>query len=624
MGAAALVYWLRPVIPTPHATRVVQLTHDETMKAYFSSAGTVSSGQRLLTDGPRLYYEIPGPGDPKLMQVSTAGGASEEVRIPLKEHAAVDLRPATSELLTLGDPLNERKDEGAVWHMTLPAGELQRIGSFQAGDAGWSPDGASIDWAAGQQIFKTQVDGGDTKRILTVQGTSPGNTSITDFRVSPDRTRIRLTVVEPDSYRGAIWEARSDGADLRPMFSARDGMGSTCCGAWTPDGKYYVFQSYRGGNWNVWAIREKQHWWEKTDGKPVQLMPGPMSSQLPMPSVDGKRVFFVGTAHRGELVRYDVQKQDLASILPGISADAAVFNQDQSRVAYVTVPDGTLWQSKADGGDRHQLTFEPMEAALPRWSPDGKRIAFMGREPGKPWKIYLMPVGGDYPSQGTEGEVEGSDPTWSPDGNSIAFGGYPGSGGTINQPISILNLGTRQITPLPGSAGMRGPRWSPDGKFLVATSNATGSAPLMLYTFATGAWTVLVDGVKASYPSWSHDAKYVYYFDEGLSVWRVSVPDRKVQLVGKLGGNGKLFFNPGFGYSFSLAPDDSILVTRDLGRIRFMRWTWSCREGPRLPGVISSVFSRRTLLHFPPPRYTFNRRDAPRCSQIVDLVWTPP
>jgi hypothetical protein len=434
---------------------MTQLTHDETMKVIPSIAGSVASGQRLLTDGPRLYYEIQVPNESKLMQVSTAGGESEEVRIPLKDHAAVDLRPLTSELLTLGDPLNAAQDAGAVWHMTLPAGELQRIGSFQASASAWSPDGGSIDWAGGPQISETQVDGGDTKRILTLPGRPPGNTAIADFRVSPDRTRIRLTVMAAGSRNGAIWEARSDGGDLRPMFSAGDGMGSTCCGTWTVDWKYYIFQSYRGENWNVWAIRERQHWWEKTDGKPVQLMLGPMNSQLPLPSLDGKRIFFVGTAHRGELARYDVQKQDFASILPGISADAAVYNRDGSRVAYVGVPDGTLWQSKADGSDRHRLTFAPMEAALPRWSPDGKRIAFMGREPGKPWRIYLMTVGGDYPAQLTESEVEGGDPTWSPDGNSIAFGGFSSPSSTMRQPISILNLSTRQITALPGSAGMR-------------------------------------------------------------------------------------------------------------------------------------------------------------------------
>jgi eukaryotic-like serine/threonine-protein kinase len=564
VGAAALVYWLRPQIPAPHATRVTQLTHDETTKVTPIGASGVPGGERLLTDGPRLYYEV-ASGPSKLMQVSTAGGESEEMRIPLNDHAAVDLRAATSELLTLGDPLNATLDAGGVWHMTLPGGELRRIGSFQARDAGWSPDGGSIYWAGGPEISETRVDGGDTRRILTVKGRSPGNTAISDFRVSPDRTRIRLTVVAAGSPNAAIWEAHSDGRDLRPMFSAGDGMGRTCCGTWTADGKYYVFQSDRGENWNVWAIRERQHWWEKTDGKPVRLTLGPMSSQLPSPSLDGKRIFFVGTAHRSEPVRYDVRKQDFASILPGISADAVVYNRDGSRMAYVAVPDGTLWQSKADGSDRHQLTFAPMVAALPRWSPDGKRIAFMGQEPGKPWRIYLMPVGGDYPAQVTEGEVEGADPTWSPDGNSIAFGGISGSGGNMSQPIGILNLSTRQIAALPGSVGMRGVRWSPDGKFLVALGNATGFGPLMLYTFLTGAWTTLVGGVKASYPTWSNDGKCVYYYDEDLSVWRVCLADRKVQLVGKLGGNGKLFFNGGLGYSFSIAPDDSILVTRDLG-----------------------------------------------------------
>ena len=55
-------------------------------------------------------------------------------------------------------------------------------------------------------------------------------------------------------------------------------------------------------------------------------------------------------------------------------------------------------------------------------------------------------------------------------------------------------------------------------------SDSTGSAPLMLYTFATGAWTVLVDGVKASYPSWSHDGKYVYYFVPSAHSFEIAVP----------------------------------------------------------------------------------------------------
>jgi eukaryotic-like serine/threonine-protein kinase len=561
--SAGIAYWLRPVIPAPHATGMTQLTHDDTTKVATNAAGGVAVGQRLLTDGPRLYYEVEGTSRAALMQVSTSGGESEEVRIPLNEHAVVDLRAATSELLTLGDPLNAAGDAGGVYHMTLPGGGLRRIGSFQASDASWSEDGGSIYWAGGPEISETRVDSGDTKRILTAQGRVPGKAMIDDFRVSPDRTRIRLTVVAIGSPNAALWEARSDGSDLRPMFSAGDGMENTCCGEWTNDGKYYVFQSDRGDNWNVWAIREKQHWWEKTDSKPVRLTLGPVSSQLPLPSLDGKRIFFVGTAHRAELVRYDVRKQDFASILPGISADQLAYSRDGSRVAYVAVPEGTLWQSKADGSDRRQVTFAPMEVQLPRWSPDGKKIAFMGHGPGKPWRIYLMAVGGDYPGQTTEGDVDGADPSWSPDGRSIAFNGVLQSEG--QQPIRILNLSTRQMTVVPGSAGMLGARWSPDGKFLLAEGSVSGVGPVMLYTFATGSWATLVDGAaKASYPTWSHDGKCVYYYDSNFSVWRVCLADRKPQVVGKLGGAGNLYSGV-FGNSFGVAPDDSILVTRDIG-----------------------------------------------------------
>jgi hypothetical protein len=60
----------------------------------------------------------------------------------------------------------------------------------------------------------------------------------------------------------------SIGGHPRPIFSERDGMGSQCCGLWTPDGKYYVFQSNRGGAPSVWEVREKQHFWERVDSAP--------------------------------------------------------------------------------------------------------------------------------------------------------------------------------------------------------------------------------------------------------------------------------------------------------------------------------------------------------------------
>ena len=71
----------------------------------------------------------------------------------------------------------------------------------------------------------------------------------------------------------------------------------------------------------------------------------------------------------------------------GISAEGLDFSKDGQWVTYTSYPDGSLWCSKLDGTERLQLTFPPMRALLPRWSPDRKQIAFNAIVPGGTWNI---------------------------------------------------------------------------------------------------------------------------------------------------------------------------------------------------------------------------------------------
>jgi len=224
------------------------------------------------------------------------------------------------------------------------------------------------------------------------------------------------------------------------------------------------------------------------------------------------------------------------------------------------VPDGRLWESKTDASDKVQLTLPPMRTAMPRWSPDGKRIVFMGSLPGKPWKIYIVSADGASLQQLTFGATNDGDPNWSPDGNLIVFGGVPPyQDSTVG--LKILNATNGQISTIPSSENVYSPRWSPDGRYLAAQS--VDSTKLLIYDFEKRKWEDLVQ-VNADYFSWSHDGKYIYLTSAGAeSVFaRVRVPDEHhIESLASL--KGVRLFNGTFGTWTGIAPDDFLLVLRD-------------------------------------------------------------
>jgi Tol biopolymer transport system component len=279
----------------------------------------------------------------------------------------------------------------------------------------------------------------------------------------------------------------------------------------------------------------------------------------PLPSKDGKKLFVVGALARGELTRYDTKSATFAPFLSGISADGVSFSKDGEWVAYVSYPDTTLWKSKSDGSQRIQLTYPPLTPELPTWSPDGKQIVFYGFLPGKKPKLYSVAADGGTPRELIpEDPLEAWDATWSPDGTRIAFGGAPADPNSV---IRILDLGTHQISALPGSKGLFSPRWSPDGRYLIAMPFA--SRGLMLFDFASQKWEEIAQ-FSPGFPNWSKNGDFVYFLHgpDHPSVMRIRIRDRKIEQVADL----KNFRQTGYwGVWLGMAPDDSPLLLRDTG-----------------------------------------------------------
>lgn len=478
----------------------------------------------LATDGNRIYYSTLKAGGVGPAYVSVGGRDQVLMATPFQYAEVRHISPDGSVLLVYGTIAGAL--ESHLWLVPTAGGGPRRLGSVEGHDGAWSPDGRQIVYAKGQDLYRAESDGSNSRKLTTIPGKAFW------IRWAPDATRIRFTVIDPKTSAHRLWESQPDGTDLHRLSLSWDKQPQECCGEWTPDGRFFLFRIFRDSRADIWLIREGRWPFSRGPRKPIRLTTGPLDTPAAIPSRDGKKLFAIETLPKFELQRYDLKTRRLAPFLPGISAVMADFSPDHQWIAYVEQrgKETILWRSKVDGSERLQLTAPPMFADDPRWSPDGKQIVFMGKLPDAPWNNYVVPAGGGGPGAFSPEERNALDATWSPDGTSVMFGRPPDYWAEASTPkaIYILNLKTNQITTLPGSEGLFSPRWSPDGRYVAAMPLI--QQKLMLFDFATQSWMELASHCTDN-PVWSRDSAYVYFNGCNNVVMRVRRVSRKLEEV---------------------------------------------------------------------------------------------
>jgi serine/threonine protein kinase/Tol biopolymer transport system component len=533
-----LAFLFRPTLPPPTVSGFVQLTHDGVPKILIG------------TDGSRLYLGENQPA-PTLSEVSITGG--DVVAMPA-------LSPRMYPLSVSPDGSALLMSQGAgicgdcpFWAVPTVGGSPRRLATAAGAGGAWSPEGEKLAYGDLHGIYIANADGTQPTKL----GTLPGATR---FAWSPDSKKIRFTtgdIFEPQK----IWNVSRDGSNPQPFLPGWKTGTDQCCGNWTPNGNYFVFEA--GGQ--IWARRETGSLFHKVSFEPVQLTSGAItySGFYVVPSKDGKKLFAVEALRRGELESYDSKAKSLTSFLGGISAQDVDFSKDRQWVAYVLFPEGTAWRSKVDGSEKLQLSFAPLYAMQPRWSPDGTQLVFWAFESGKPPRLYITSAAGGTPREllPDSGNNVQADGTWSPDGNSIAFAGGLSGAGPAAFEIDTIDLKTHQVSMVPGSQGFYSPRWSPDGRYLIAEPNTAQS--LRLYDFKLHRWSLLAN-VGAGYPCWSGDSQYVYFLarQEEQAISRVRIRDGELEQVARFKGMHTTGY---WGQWLGLAPDDSPLILKDVG-----------------------------------------------------------
>jgi dipeptidyl aminopeptidase/acylaminoacyl peptidase len=307
---------------------------------------------------------------------------------------------------------------------------------------------------------------------------------VRDAQISPDGQWIAYTLssvdVATDKSDTDVWMASWDGSRQLRLTSSPESENAP---RWSPDGRYLAFLSGRPGKakgTQVWLL-------DRMGGEAQQLtdIKGRLSSYEWSP--DSKNML---------LVVQDRDPNDPEEEKPtgGVSEnpkapkpiviDRYHFKQDVT--GYLTQRPPRLYLFDLASKKSEPLTAESIEASSPSWSPDGKSIAFVGKE-GKDadrtntWNVYVLEArAGASPRRithydGVHSTAARSQPQWSPDGSRLV---YLQSAGvklveySMNRlAVASLTGGEPKLLAEKLDRGVSAPRFTPDGRsilFLVA------------------------------------------------------------------------------------------------------------------------------------------------------------
>ena len=167
------------------------------------------------------------------------------------------------------------------------------------------------------------------------------------------------------------------------------------------------------------------------------------------------------------------------------------------------------------------------------WFPDGRQIAYHSQQTGQPWSVFVVGANGGEPRRVAGGDRNVMDGSWSSDGTQLVVGVSGDALDTGPTVVSVIDLRSGRASSVPGSEHLFSPRWSPDGRHIVAV--ATNSRRLTLYDMSTRRWRDLVRDAHVGWPIWTPDGRYVQaQLDK--KVVRIHVSDGRVTPVADLEG----------------------------------------------------------------------------------------
>jgi Tol biopolymer transport system component/DNA-binding winged helix-turn-helix (wHTH) protein len=498
----------------------------------------------ISPDGTRVaFVNVVSGGVSQVWIRSVAGGEPRQLTFDVD---AAD-RPRWS---PLGDQIvytriqsaASRQVQTSIWAVAPDGGAPRKL-IDQGRNASWSHDGGSLVFERGSDIWTSDADGGDQRRV---EGIPPTDLLLTDRTpaFSPDGSHIAFFHPERGPI-GDVWIAPTAGGQARRLTSgvARGG-GLT----WTSDGGSIVFASRHAGSMTLWNVRAK-------GGKPEPVLVGAGEDTDPEFAHDGRRLVYTNTRSSFALVVQDAATGRTRELLES-RTDVVFpsFSPQSDRIAFFQLTgdgDAHVFTITTEGSDLTRITRGQQHNSLPQWSADGATIYYyQERQPHTSFRQIPLRTGEDAELvRGWTWETQNGARV-DPAGARIIYSKLD-RGAVAQTMIRDIASGKETAFAMP----LRNPRWSPDGQFVVGVDVSEVEPPLGHVTICAVEGGQCRRISRGAIPRWSADGERLYFLRpaesaEDRELWSISIDGRQETRVTVLRS-----FNPIDSYDVSTAGD---------------------------------------------------------------------